>query len=65
MTKDVQADLNVIQIPNALNVIAEYPISLTKTPRNGDGATAFIAYVLGPEGQAILKKYGFQTTAGG
>jgi ABC-type molybdate transport system substrate-binding protein len=25
VTRDVQTDLNVIQIPNALNVIAEYP----------------------------------------
>ena len=65
VTKDVQSDLNVIQIPNALNVIAEYPISLTKSPGNSDTATAFINYVTSAEGQAILKKYGFQTTAGG
>ena len=64
VTKDVQADLNVIQIPNALNVIAEYPISLTKSPGNSDVANAFIGFVTSTEGQAILKKYGFQTSAG-
>src|SRR5688572_259019 len=64
VTKDVAADLNVIQIPNALNVIAEYPIALTRTPGNAAVATAFIAFVTGPEGEAILKKYGFQTATG-
>jgi molybdate transport system substrate-binding protein len=65
VTRDVQNDLNVIQIPNALNVIAEYPIALTRSPGNSPTAQAFVAYVTSPEGQAILKKYGFNTTAGG
>jgi molybdate transport system substrate-binding protein len=64
VTGGVQNDLNVIQIPNALNVIAEYPISLTRAPGNSDAAKAFIAYVTGTEGQAILRKYGFNTTNG-
>jgi molybdate transport system substrate-binding protein len=62
VTRDVVNDINQIQIPNALNVIAEYPIALTKTPGKADVASGFIAYVAGPEGQAILKKYGFKTT---
>ena len=64
VTNDLRKDLNVIQIPSAVNVIAEYPIALTKSPAHSTAATAFIAYVAGPEGQAILKKYGFNTTGG-
>ena len=64
VTRDVQNDLNVIQIPNAHNVFAEYPIALTRSPRNSDVANAFIAYVTSSEGQAIMKKYGFQSAGG-
>jgi molybdate transport system substrate-binding protein len=64
VTKDVQNDLNVIQIPNALNVIAEYSIALTRSPANSDVANAFITYVTSSEGQAIMKKYGFQSVGG-
>jgi molybdate transport system substrate-binding protein len=64
VSRDVQSDLNVIQIPNALNVIAEYPIALTKSASNFDVANAFIAYVTSSEGQAIMKKYGFQSAGG-
>src|SRR4051812_8989618 len=64
VTRDVQNDLNVIQIPNALNVIAEYPIALTRSPGNSDVANAFITYVTNSEGQAIMKKYGFQSAGG-
>jgi molybdate transport system substrate-binding protein len=64
VTKDVQNDLNVIQIPNALNVIGEYPIALTRSPANSDVANAFITYVTSTEGQAIMKKYGFQSAGG-
>jgi molybdate transport system substrate-binding protein len=62
--KDVANDLNVIQIPNGLNVIAEYPIALTRSPANPDVASAFVAFVMSPDGQAILKKYGFQSADG-
>jgi molybdate transport system substrate-binding protein len=64
VTRDVQNALNVIQIPNALNVIAEYPIALTKSVANSDVANAFITYVTSTEGQAIMKKYGFQSAGG-
>jgi ABC-type molybdate transport system substrate-binding protein len=42
-----------------MNVIAEYPIAvLTQSPLH-DLASDFVAYILGPEGQAILQKWGF------
>ena len=48
-----------IPIPDSQNVIADYPIARLKGARNGAGADAFIAYVLSPQGQAILRAAGF------
>jgi molybdate transport system substrate-binding protein len=51
--------LKTIVFPPANNVIARYPIAaLTKTPQP-DLAASFIAYILSPDGQAILRKWGF------
>ncbi len=50
--------LKTIDIPANLNVIAKYPIAaLIKTPQP-ELASAFIAYVLSPDGQAILEEMG-------
>jgi len=48
-----------IEIPADLNIIATYPIS---TVTGGDQALgdAFIAYVLSDDGQATLADYGFE-----
>jgi len=48
-----------IDIPDALNVIATYPIAPVKAGRNANLAQAFIDMVLSPEGQNILAKYNF------
>jgi molybdate transport system substrate-binding protein len=52
-------DLQKIEIPADVNVIAEYPIASLSRSENSDLADAFIAYVLSPAGQATLKKWGF------
>jgi len=48
-----------IPIPEALNVIAEYPIAPLKEASNPQLAQQFVDFVLSPEGQQILAKYGF------
>ena len=53
------AELNTIEIPAELNVLAEYPIAVLAQSPNTDLANAFIAYVLSAEGQAVLQKWGF------
>jgi molybdate transport system substrate-binding protein len=63
VTAAVAGDLIKIEIPAALNVIAEYPIALTKDAGNARTAQSFVDFVLSSQGQAILKKYGFQTVA--
>jgi molybdate transport system substrate-binding protein len=52
-------DLKTIEIPAELNVIAKYPIAPLAKSVNADLAKAFIDYVLSPEGQAVLGKWGF------
>lgn len=48
-----------LDIPDALNVLAQYPIAVLNDSANPDAAAAFISYILGPEGQAVLADYGF------
>jgi molybdate transport system substrate-binding protein len=51
--------LKTIEIPDALNVIAKYPIAPLKKSAHPDLAAQFVAYVLSADGQAILKRWGF------
>jgi molybdate transport system substrate-binding protein len=51
--------LKTIEIPAGMNVIAAYPIAPLAKSKNSDLAKAFITYVLSPDGQAILQKWGF------
>lgn len=52
-------ELQTIEIPLEMNVIAEYPIAALAASANSDLANEFIEYVLSAEGQAMLKKWGF------
>ena len=51
-----------IDIPEDLNVIAEYPIAALAGAPNSEAAAAFVDFVLGGEGQAILAEHGFETS---
>lgn len=57
--KAAAANTEGIEIPEAQNVIAEYPIAVLKQSANAGLAQAFLDFVLGPEAQAVLAKYGF------
>ena len=51
--------VQVIDIPDEVNVIATYPVAVLA---GGDEVlgSAFVAYLLSEEGQAMLERYGFQ-----
>ena len=51
--------VQVIDIPDDVNVIATYPVAVLA---GGDEAlgSAFVSYLLSEEGQALLESYGFQ-----
>jgi molybdate transport system substrate-binding protein len=48
-----------VDIPANINVVAKYPIASTKASTNTTLDQGFINFVLGSQGQAILKKFGF------
>lgn len=53
---DVDDGIDAVGIDEDCNVVAEYPIvALT----DADGASAFVEFVLGPEGRAALSDEGF------
>lgn len=61
-TTDAQATIDklvTVEIPDQFNVIAVYPIVVTKMSANASLAQKFIDYVIGADGQAVMKKYGF------
>lgn len=55
--------VEAVPIPAEVNVIATYPIGVVAASTNIDVAKAFMAYVLGDEGQAVLAEYGFVPAA--
>jgi molybdate transport system substrate-binding protein len=50
----------VVTAPGASHPPAVYPIGVIRGSKNEAAAKAFISLVLSPEGQRILKKYGFK-----
>jgi molybdate transport system substrate-binding protein len=48
-----------VAIPDNQNQVTDYPIAEVKGAPNAAAATAFISYVLGPNGQSILNSFGF------
>jgi len=59
VTSAVAPQVHAVQIPDAINVIATYPIAVVDGSSHADVAKAFVEYVTGPAGQATLKDYGF------
>jgi molybdenum ABC transporter molybdate-binding protein len=64
ITADTADKISKLDIPDAFNTIAVYPIAPISDSRNADLAKAFIALVLSPDGQQIMAKYGFVPAAG-
>jgi molybdate transport system substrate-binding protein len=57
-TPQVRDQLRLIQVPDPLQALAAYPIAVAKGG-NSTGGEAFVSYVLGPDGQAALARWGF------
>lgn len=59
VTPDISDQVQVIEIPDDLNVVAVYPIGVVNDSANPEMAQAFVDLVLSAEGQAVLAKWGF------
>lgn len=64
ISASVQKDITTLDIPDQFNTLASYPISALKGAANSAGATAFVQYITGAQGQAVLKTYGFLSPSG-
>lgn len=53
------ANVDRLDIPDALNTLATYPLAPLNDSAQPELAAAFVAWVLSAEGQAVLEKYGF------
>ncbi|MBE2233999.1 MAG: molybdate ABC transporter substrate-binding protein [Anaerolinea sp.] len=51
--------VRILPIPDALNVVASYPLAPIANSAQAELAAQFIALVLSPEGRAVLARYGF------
>jgi molybdate transport system substrate-binding protein len=51
--------VTAVEIAEAYNIDAMYPIAVTADASNAEAAEAFIGFVLSGEGQAILERHGF------
>ncbi|MGA3197920.1 MAG: molybdate ABC transporter substrate-binding protein [Halobacteriota archaeon] len=54
-----QSKVQVITIPDSVNVLATYYIGVLSASPNAQDAQNFVNYVTSPAGQAILSSYGF------
>jgi len=53
------SDAEAVEIPAEINVVADYPIATVAESANQEVGEAFIDFLLGPEGQAIMASHGF------
>ena len=48
-----------VEIPAELNIVAKYPIGIIKNSVNKKQAQGFVDFLLSTEGQVFLTQYGF------
>lgn len=59
ITPAIRENVLTIDIPDAVNIIADYPIAIIARTRHRTLASKFVGFVLSPEGQRLLVKHGF------
>ena len=59
VTPGLSRYIRVLEIPEAANVVAAYPIAAAANAPHPDEAKAFVGLVLSGEGQKILAHWGF------
>jgi molybdate transport system substrate-binding protein len=60
VTPEIEDQVEVIEIPQDLNVVATYPIATLKEANNLELARRWVDLVLSDEGQRLLEEYGFE-----
>ena len=61
VTEDIRDQVQVIEVPEELNVVATYPMAVVERSENPDLGQTWIDFVLSDEGQDALEGYGFMS----
>lgn len=59
VTSSSADELRQINVPDRLNITADYPIAVLASAPSADLARQFVQFVLAPEGQTALERWGF------
>ncbi len=59
VTEDIREQVQVIEIPENLNVLATYPIAAIQSSQNPELTQEWVHLVLSNKGQAVLEEYRF------
>jgi len=59
ITPTIRGNVSMIDIPDDVNTIADYPIAVLRGSKQKAAAKDFMQFVLSPKGQALLEKHGF------
>jgi molybdate transport system substrate-binding protein len=62
-TPDARDRVEIIQIPEDLNITATYPIAALRDARSPELAREWVDLVVSEEGQRVLEKWGFEPAA--
>lgn len=62
-TPDIRDRVEVVGIPEDLNIVASYPIAVLKDAESPGLAREWVELVTGEEGQRVLQKWGFEPAA--
>ena len=60
VTEDIRDQVQVIEVPENVNVMATYPIATIAESQHPELAQEWVDLVLSDEGQGVLEKYGFE-----
>lgn len=60
VTEDIRDRVEVIEIPEEVNVVATYPIATVRASESPELAQAWVDLVLSDEGQDVLEEHGFE-----
>ncbi|HEV2742473.1 MAG TPA: substrate-binding domain-containing protein, partial [Rubrobacter sp.] len=62
-TPDIRDRVEVVPIPEDLNIVATYPIAALQDAKEPELARRWIDLVTSEEGQRVLEKWGFEPAA--
>ena len=62
-TPDVRHRVEVVAIPEDLNIVATYPVAALEDAKEPELARRWVDLVTGEEGQRVLEKWGFEPAA--